>query len=86
MLMMMMSAIHNLSRSVGCALLAASGGRYLVLSYSVGEMLLYLAWKGLRRDFMYWVRVEGVLGIIISFIERVMVKVIVDFSGCLQFR
>ena len=35
---------------------------------------------------MHWVPVEGPFGVIFSFVERVVVKVIVDFSGCLAFR
>ena len=84
--MMLMSTLHNLSRSIGCALLAASGGATMVLSIFGGEMLLYLAWKLVRRDFMYWVRIEGSLGVIVSLFARIFIKVIVDFSGCLQFR
>ena len=58
-----------------------------MLVYFVGgEVLLYLAWKLLRGDFLYWVRVEGVLGVILSALERVFVKVVVDFTGCVHFR
>ena len=84
--MTLMSALHNFSRSVGYALLAASGGATMVLSFVGGEMLLYLAWKLVRGDFMYWVRVEGAFGVTTSFLVRVIGKVIVDFSGCIHFR
>ena len=84
-LMTMMSALHNLSRSVSYALLAASGGETKLYFFG-GEMLLYLVWKVLNKDFLYWFRVEGFLGIFDSFLIRVLVKVIVDFSGCLLFR
>ena len=58
-----------------------------MLVYFVGgEVLLYLAWKLLRGDFLYWVRVEGVLGVFGSFLVRVLVKVIADFTGCVHFR
>ena len=86
MLMTLMSACHNLSRSVGCALLAASGGTTMVLSFVGGEMMLYLVWKVFRRDFMAWFPVDGALGVVMSLIYRVIVKVVADFSGCLQFR
>ena len=49
-------------------------------------MLLYLAWKIFRGDFLYWVQVEGVFGVFLSFLVRVAVKIIVDFSGCLLLR
>ena len=86
MMMTVMSTCHNLSRSVGCALLAASGGTTMVLSFFGGEMMLYLVWKVVRSDFMAWFPVEGSLGAVMSLVYRVAVKVIADFSGCLQFR
>ena len=85
MLMTLMSTFHNLSRSIGCALLAASGGARL-LSFVGGEMALYLVFKMVRSDFMAWFPVEGSLGLFLSLVYRVFVKVIVDFSGCLQLR
>ena len=85
MLMTLMSACHNLSRSVGCALMAASGRR-LVLFFFGGEMMVYVLWKVVRSDFMAWFPVDGSLGVVMSLVYRVFVKVIVDFSGCLQFR
>ena len=85
-LMTLMSTCHNLSRSAGCALLAASGGRTMLLSFVGGEMILYLGWKVARKDFLYWVPVEGPLRGLVSFLARIIVKTIVDFSGCLHFR
>ena len=58
----------------------------MVLLFVGGEMLFYLAWKVIRGDFMYWVPVDGSLGVALSFFNRVVVKVIVDFSGCLHLR
>ena len=86
MLMALMSALHNFSRSVGCALLAVSGGKTMVLLFVGGEMLLYLLWKVLRQDFLYWIRLDGFLGFTVSLVNRILVKIIVDFSGCIQFR
>ena len=57
-----------------------------MLYFVIGELLLYLAWKLARKDFLYWVQVEGALGILVSLLSRVLVKVIVDFCGCLHFR
>ena len=84
-LMTVMSTCHNLSRSVGCALLAALGEK-MVLYFFGAEMLLYLVWKVFRLDFMAWFPVDGPLGVLLSLLYRVFVKVIVDFSGCLHFR
>ena len=87
MLMTLISTCHNLSRSIGCALLlAASRGGGTMLYFVIGELLLYLAWKLARKDLLYWVQVEGAFGILVSLLSRVLVKVIVDFCGCLHFR
>ena len=86
LLMTLISSLHTLSRSVGCSLLAASGGASLVLPFIGGEMLLYFSWKAVRGDFMYWIRVEGALGLLMTFFFRFGIKIIVDFTGCLQFR
>jgi len=86
-LLTMVSALHNLSRSLGCAFLAASnGGIMLVMYFSGGEVLLFLAWKILRRDFYYYPRWEGYMAEIGSLIERIFMKVIADYTGCLQLR
>ena len=86
-LMTIMSALHNLSRSVGCALLvASSSGKMTLVYFVVGEITFFLVWKIFRRDFFYWVRIEGPLAFLLAFFNRIVVKVIVDFSGCLQMR
>ena len=85
-LMTLISALHNFSRSVGCALLVASSGKSMLVYFVGGEILLFLAWKFLRGDILYWVRVEGVFGVVVSFVVRVIVKVVADFTGCLLLR
>jgi len=86
-LMTLMSALHNLSRSLGCALLLLSDTDNLVLMFVGGELGIYLLLKILRQDFFYWNRSSGVfVPILTSFCERTMVKFIVDFCGCLHYR
>ena len=86
-LMTIMSALHNLSRSVGCALLAASSsGNMNLFPFVGGETAIFLLFKIARRDFFYWVRIEGPLAFLLAFVNRVVVKIIVDFSGCLLMR
>ena len=87
MLMTIISSLHNLSRSLGCALLAASAKESALVVYFVGgEMVLFIAYKILRGDFYYWARISGALSAVISLQTRVAVKVIADFSGCVHFR
>jgi len=86
-LMTLMSTLHNLSRSLGLALLAVSdGGMTLVMYASGGEMLLFLALKALRNDFYFWPRFEGLAAVITSLTERIFIKVIVDYTGCIHMR
>ena len=86
MLMTLISTLHNLSRSVGCALLLVLPNKSIILYIMGGEMTLYLTVKVLRNDFFYWARFDKSLEHILSFFEWVLVKIIVDFSGCLHFR
>ena len=86
MLMTVISCLHNISKSLGCALLAASSSPIWVVCFLGGEMIIYLIFKIVRRDFLYWVNVEGSLGVLISCINRIFGKIVADFSGCLQCR
>jgi len=84
-LMTMISSLHNLSRSLGYAILAVVDVN-LALRFFVGEVGAYLLYKLLRGDFYWWVRLEGVLSVIVAFVVRTLVKVITDFTvsewGC----
>jgi len=52
-LMTMIGALHNLSRSVGCALLVAAASKRWA-AYILGvEVALYVIYKIVRRDFWY---------------------------------
>ena len=84
-LMTLISVLHNVSRSVGCALLAAGDGRLLAV-FIGGELTLYMIYKVLRGDFFWFAKLDGALAIILSFIERICVKIIVDYTGCLHMR
>jgi len=48
-----------------------------------GEIGLYLIFKILRQDFHYWIRGTP---LIVVFFPRIVVKVVVDFTGCIHFR
>ena len=84
--MTMISSFHTLNRSLGLALLIASGGKSMAAFFIGGEIVLYLAYKIARGDFLYFFRVEGVMAIVSSFWTRSLVKIIADFTGCLHFR
>jgi len=79
LLMTMISTLHSLSRSLGYAILAVVNLN-LALKFFVGEVGVYLLYKIARRDFYYWIRLEGILSVIVSLVERTLVKVITDFT------
>ena len=79
LLMTMISTLHSLSRSLGYAILAVVNLN-LALKFLVGEVGVYLLYKIARRDFYYWIRLEGILSVIVSLVERTLVKVITDFT------
>jgi len=81
-LMTLMSSLHNLSRSLGCALLAFSDAE-MVLFFIGVEIGLYLVYKILRQDVHYWI---PRMPLIASIFDRTVTKVIVDFTGCIHLR
>ena len=79
------SMLHNLSMSVGCALLAATDSSLLIY-FVGGNVVVFLVFKVARNDFMYWPRIEGAAGVLQAFLLRLMTKVIVDFTGLMHVR
>ena len=58
----------------------------LALKFFASEVGVFMVYKIVRGDFYWWIRVEGVLSVILSLLVRVIVKVITDFTGCIHFR
>jgi len=92
-LMVVMATLHNISRSVGCALLFAcespQKNNLFLMSLIIGEVGVYLIYKVVRGDFHCWYRfdaVSGTSGIVLSLCSRALSKIVTDFSGCLHFR
>jgi hypothetical protein len=83
--MIINSALLLLVRSVSMALLAMVGGPW-VLVYLVSDMCLYFMYKILRCDLWHWIPLEGTARVVESVLERLVVKVLVDFTGVVQFR
>jgi len=85
-LMIVLSTLHNLSRSFGCALLLVNSPLVFMMSYG-GELLIYLLNKMAHSDYGFWGKVDGKFTyFFLSFFYRVFVKVIFDFSGCIHLR
>ena len=63
------------------AILVQVGGKTLAISVLVGEMVFYLIFKVVRRDFRYWVPLPQGTSLASSLVMRVTVKVVCDFTG-----
>ncbi|GMI45976.1 hypothetical protein TrCOL_g5820 [Triparma columacea] len=81
-----LSAFNLLTRSFACVLFYKKGGISEVATLLGGELLIYLAIKGLRRDLWYWTPIYGGLGVFVSWMLRWIIKVIVDWTAVVQFR
>jgi hypothetical protein len=81
-----LSAFNLLTRSFACVLFYIKGGFSEVAMLLGGELLIYLAIKGLRRDLWYWMPIYGGFGVFTSWMMRWIVKVIVDWTAVVQLR
>jgi len=79
------SALLLVVRSFSAAMLMLVSKRYLAI-YLAGDMALYLLQKVARGDFHYWVPIDGVGGLFVSLLLRVIVKTVTDFTGVIHFR
>ena len=80
-LQILLASFHNLSRTIGTALLLSVSER-LTIGVILAEMLLYHLYKVGRRDYVLWVAgLEGTLKYIGAFVTHSMVKIIVDYTG-----
>ena len=52
----------------------------------VVDMLVYLSYKVVRQDFRYWMNLPNASSLVISFIVRVVLKIVTDFTGFLHAR
>ncbi len=71
-----------LLRTATLSLLAATRG-WLAAVYLVGDFLVLVAYKAVRRDVLYWMPKFGVP---ISLLIRLLAKVFTDSTSCVQFR
>ena len=83
--MILLSATQVLIKATLIIILASIASR-LPVYYLLGDMAFYLMYKVVRRDFTYWLPLEGVLGLVVSVIVRVMFKLVVDFAAIIQLR
>jgi hypothetical protein len=80
--MFVFHAAQVLSKAVAMGALANTCWWWLVV-YMSFDICLYMLYKIARRDFWYWMPTTGVGFAVLG---RGVVKVLVDFSGCVHFR
>ncbi len=74
--------VQILLRTATLSLLAATHG-WLAAVYLVGDFLMLVGYKLLRRDVVYW---PPTFGVPISLLSRFIIKVFIDSTTCVHFR
>ena len=72
------STLHNISRSVGCAMMMTVD-KTLLVWFIGGELTVHFIVKIVRGDFLCFVPLEGVIAYPLSFMWHLVTKVIADF-------
>ena len=76
--MVAISTLHNISRSVGCAMMMTAD-KILLVWLIGGELTVHFIFKIVRGDFLFVVPLEGPFGYIMSFVWHLATKIISDF-------
>ena len=77
----LLAAFHNLSRTIGTALLFSVSER-LTFGVILVELVLYHLYKVGRRDYVLWViGLEGTLKYMCAGVVHSVVKILVDYTG-----
>jgi len=80
-LLIMLASLHNLSRTIGTALLL-SVSKELTFGIILAELVFYHIYKIVRRDYVLWVvGLEGGLKISVAFTCHSLFKILVDYTG-----
>ena len=74
-------------RIIGIALFALVGTSYVAIFVSA-DIVFFFLFKACRAggDLRYWLRLDGALSWIATFIARFLAKVLVDFTTMVQLR
>jgi len=80
-LLLLLASLHNLSRTIGTALLLSVSGR-LTFGVIFAEFVLYHLYKIMRRDYIVWLpSLDGGVKFVLAFVLHSVVKVLVDYTG-----
>jgi len=83
--LMFMTTGHVLMKVLACSLLMSLNKIWFAL-YMIIEICIYFGYKIIRNDFRYFLRVEGVLSWVASFMMRLCQKSITDFTLLVHLR
>ena len=75
--MVLMTGAHVLMKVLAFSLILRLSQVWL-MCYMAGDLGIYFLIKMFRGDLRYWVNTSGFLGLLLTFLPRVMVKVITD--------
>ena len=67
------------------SLLIFVGSSELILYYLVADIVIYLLYKSLRRDFFYWLPISGAFQYVVSFLARAIVKAVSNMTANIHF-
>ena len=85
-LVLVIAACQLASKAVSVALSSVENRTILVMYLSI-DVGFALVLKVMRVDFFYWLPIESVpVRFSASLIERIVIKVITDFTACMQMR
>mmetsp|Transcript_23176 Transcript_23176/g.43548 ORF Transcript_23176/g.43548 Transcript_23176/m.43548 type:complete len:1049 (-) Transcript_23176:44-3190(-) len=85
-MMTIMASTMVMIRGFALVMIAQLSMQYLTIFFSV-DMGLFLLSKLLRDDFIYWIPVDNrIFEFVLSLMMRLIIKIITDFTGCVQFR
>jgi len=80
-LLILLASLHNLSRTIGTALLL-SVSKELTFGIILAEHVLYHLYKLARRDYVLWVvGLEGWIKYSGAFVNHSIFKILVDYTG-----
>ena len=86
LVMILLAGLHNLSKSIGVALLLAVSGQTTLIVLA-GEMIVYHLARLFRRDYTTFAPgVEGGLKIFMALFMHVTTKTVVDYAGLIHAR
>ena len=78
--MTLMSGLNILVKGLSVVLIGMLGAKWAI-TYIAADVGLFLAVKIARGDFYYWIPLNGWALVVSSFLVRVVIKVIVDFTS-----